>query len=221
MTLLLLACTLLWGSLLLLTLSDAYAASNEFVEREQSRLLAYSGWNLALQQLETTGDITAVQLEQPAGTAQVSLQAAASGLITVQAEGVAKAYHSQVQGKVRLLTFPWQEIDDWTLVENLQDLQEPSLFLSSTAAYTLATNCDQPLAIGYAENGAFTVTIAEPLTLDVLYVHGDLELTAPVTAAAVYVSGQMSGAEQLDCAEVHVQSATTPSYRVRVVERTC
>ena len=88
MTLLLLACILLWGSVLLLTLSDGYAASNELVAREQSRLLACSGWNMALQQLEITGQRTALQLEEPAGSLQVSLQDGTENLIVIKAEAV-------------------------------------------------------------------------------------------------------------------------------------
>ena len=74
MTLLVLACTLLWGSALLLTVSDQYAASDDMVKHEQSRLLAGSGWNLALNQLEENGSMEAIQLETSAGNAAVEFQ---------------------------------------------------------------------------------------------------------------------------------------------------
>ena len=123
MTLLLLTCTLLWGSVLLLTLSDEYAASNELIAREQSRLLAYSGWNMALQQLETNGQQTALQLEEPAGNLQVSLQNSTQNLIEIQAEAVSQGYRGVVTGTVRLFMLPWQELATWPIVMTLQDLQ--------------------------------------------------------------------------------------------------
>lgn len=70
----LLSCTMLWSSLFLLALSDQQAASNTCIRQEQSRLLAYSGWNLALQQLENGGGLEPILLENPAGQLQVQLE---------------------------------------------------------------------------------------------------------------------------------------------------
>jgi len=66
-TLFLLSCVLLWGSVLLQTLTSQYEADNGVVYSEQSRLLAYSGWNLALQQLDTDGSLEPLQIENGAG----------------------------------------------------------------------------------------------------------------------------------------------------------
>ena len=220
MTLLLLACILLWGSVLLLTLSDAYAASNELVAREQSRLLARSGWNMALQQLETTGQRTALQLEEPAGSLQVSLQDWTENLIVIKAEAVSQGYRGTVTGTVRLLELPWQELDSWPIVVAWQDLQQASLLLTDETIYTLSHDCSYPLAISQKAGLPLTVRVTEPLTAEILYIHGDLLVEAPLQAEAVYVSGQISGAEQIVSARLVEQSATAPSYRIQVIERT-
>ena len=219
MTLLLLACTLLWGRVLLLTLSDEYAASNELVAREQSRLLASSGWNMALQQLETNGQQTALQLEEPAGSLQVSLQNSTQNLIEIQAEAVSQGYRGVVTGTVRLFMLPWQELAIWPIVMTLQDLQEASLFLTDETVYTLSHNCGYPLAVGQKDGLPLTVRVTEPVTVDGLYIHGNLLVEAPLQAEAVYVSGQISGAEQIVSEQIVEQSATVPSYRIQVVER--
>lgn len=219
MALLLLACTLLWGSVLLLTLSDGYAASNELVAREQSRLLAYSGWNMALQQLETNGQQTALVLEESAGSVQVSLQGLPQNLIEIQAEAVSQGYRATVTGTVRLLTLPWQEIDAWPIVMTLQESQAASLFITDEIVYELCQDCRYPLAICQKAGLPLTVQATEPITAEVLYIHGDLQVEAPLQAEAIYVSGQISGAEQISSGLVEEQSATVPSYRMQVVER--
>lgn len=70
----LLSVTMLWGSLLLLNTSDQYEVSNGRVREEQSQLLARSGWNLALQQLETTGGLEPVVLETRLGSVQATVK---------------------------------------------------------------------------------------------------------------------------------------------------
>lgn len=219
LTLFLLACTLLWGSVLVLTLSDAYAASNGLVAQEQSRLLAYSGWNLALQQLDTNGGKEPLQLEQPAGTVQVSLQDGEQGLVHIQAEAVSQGWRNRVTGAVRVWTLPWQEVDAWPVVANLEGLQEASLLLTGDTTYQLNTNCQVPLAVSQKAGLPLTVQVTEPLTAEILYIHGDLLVEAPLEAEAVYVSGQIHGAEQINSAQVAEQYVTAPSYRIQVIER--
>lgn len=219
LTLFLLTCTLLWGSVLVLTLSDAYAASDGLVAREQSRLLAYSGWNLALQQLDADGGKDPLQLAQPAGTVQVSLQDGEQGLVYIEAEAVSHGWRSRVTGAVRVWTLPWQAVDAWPVIADLEELQEAGLLLTGERIYRLDTHCQAPLAISQREGLPLTVQVTAPLTADILYIHGDLLVEAPLCAEAVYVSGQIYGAAQIDSAHLAERYATVPSYRIQVVER--
>lgn len=218
-TLLVLSCTLLWGSVLLLTLSDQYAASNDTVRQEQSRLLAYSGWNLALQQLETSGSTEPVLLEKSAGTAEVQLQYADENLITVQSEAEADGYRNCVQGTVRLLQLPWDDLSGWPLTDTMQDLQEASVFISDNKQITLTGSLYQPVAISSQDNQPVTVHVADTISCSTLYVYGDLVVEAPMQAEAVYVSGQINGLEQIVSETVLQRYSTAPDYRLQVVER--
>ena len=101
--LLLLSCTLVWGSLLLLSMSDQYAASDDLVRQEQSRLLTRSGWNLALAQLEQTGSLDTVQMDFAAGTAQAVMEQEESGLIRLKVESTAAGYSTGAQGVIQLV----------------------------------------------------------------------------------------------------------------------
>lgn len=218
-TLLVLSSTLLWGSVLLLTLSDQYAASNGTVRQEQSRLLAYSGWNLALYQLETSGSTEPVLLEKTAGTAEVKMQYADGNLITVRSEAEADGYRNCVQGTVRLLQLPWDGLSGWPLTDTMQDLQEASVFISDNEQVTLADSLCQPVAISSQDNQPVTVHVADTISCSTLYVHGDLVVEAPLQAEAVYVSGQIDGLEQISSETVLQQYITAPDYRLQVVER--
>ena len=100
--LLLLSCTLVWGSLLLLSMSDQYAASDDLVRQEQSRLLTRSGWNLALAQLEQTGSLDTVQMDFAAGTTQAVMEQEESGLIQLKVESTAAGYSTGAQGVIQL-----------------------------------------------------------------------------------------------------------------------
>lgn len=101
--LLLLSCTLVWGSLLLLSMSDQYAASDDLVRQEQSRLLTRSGWNLALAQLEQTGSLDTVQMDFAAGTTQAVMEQEESGLIRLKVESTAAGYSTGAQGVIQLV----------------------------------------------------------------------------------------------------------------------
>lgn len=218
-TLLVLSSTLLWGSVLLLTLSDQYAASNGTVRQEQSRLLAYSGWNLALYQLETSGSTEPVLLEKTAGTAEVQMQYADGNVITVRSEAEADGYRNCVQGTVRLLQLPWDGLSGWLLTDTMQDLQEASVFISDNKQVTLADSLCQPVAISSQDNQPVTVHVADTISCSTLYVHGDLVVEAPLQAEAVFVSGQIDGLEQISSETVLQQYITAPDYRLQVVER--
>lgn len=217
--LLVLACTLLWSSVLLLTLSDQYAASNELVRKEQSRLLAYSGWNLAIHQLCNGGTTEPMCLSQPVGTAEVQMTRTDGNLIQISSSAMAGGYPKKVQGTVRLLEIPWNETADWALTEVLSDLQQPSIFLTDASAVILADSIQQPLAITSSCDQPVLVTVTEDITCSILYVHGDLELQAPLQAEAVYVSGQIQGQTMLESPIVEQQYTTETDYRIQVLER--
>ncbi len=105
-TLLILSCTLLWGSTLLLTLSDQYAASNDLVKQEQSRLLARSGWNLAVHQLHETGITEDMHIQKEAGQMDVVLQPHEDdSLIDIQVSAEADGCLKKITGTVQLLEY--------------------------------------------------------------------------------------------------------------------
>lgn len=218
-TLFLLSCTMLWGSLLLLALSDQYDASNDVLKQEQSRLLAYSGWNLALQQLETNGELLSVMQEQSTGTIEVSLQEYRPGIVSVEAKGTAGGYKQIVDGEVQLQASVWSQVLDWPVMQNEQEMQAPGRILSAQRQYQLAENCMQPIAIGALNREPVEVEITKPISVMDLYVDGDLVVHAPFKATTLYISGQITGLEYIDCQEI-ISAETSPLYyHIDVLER--
>ena len=69
-----LCCMLLCSSVLVLNLSNQFQASSEMVQKEQSRLLSYSGWNLALEQLQLYGTAESIQRTPSGGELVVEFQ---------------------------------------------------------------------------------------------------------------------------------------------------
>ncbi len=211
--------TLLWGAMFLLALSDRYAMEHETVFREQSRLLAYSGWNMALQQMKTSGSLADVLLDTAAGTARAELEEQAPGRVAVAVQSQAGNCRHALEGTVRLLELPWEEVCAWQITEQPSDLLQPGLLLVSGTAYTLSDAPAQPLAISSDTGEPVAVRIDAPLVLDALYVHGDLLLEAPVQADVIYVSGALSGEEWLDnpdCVQIYAGRA---GFRLDVLER--
>ncbi len=126
--LLLLSCTLVWGSLLLLSMSDQYAASDDLVRQEQSRLLTRSGWNLALAQLEQTGSLDTVQMDFAAGTTQAVMEQEESGLIRLKVESTAAGYSTGAQGVIQLTECLPEELEtvpDEAETESMGETTEP------------------------------------------------------------------------------------------------
>lgn len=124
--LLLLSCTFVWSSLLLLSLSDQYAASNDLVQQEQSRLLTRSGWNLALAQLEQNGSLDSVQMELPTGTTKATMECDESGLVHLQVESIAAGYHTAAQGVIQLEECLPEESETEPTVEDNGKIEEPT-----------------------------------------------------------------------------------------------
>lgn len=126
--LLLLSCTLVWGSLLLLSMSDQYAASDDLVRQEQSRLLTRSGWNLALAQLEQTGSLDTVQMDFATGTTQAVMEQEESGLIRLKVESTAAGYSTGAQGVIQLtecLPDEAETVPDGAETESMGEITEP------------------------------------------------------------------------------------------------
>ena len=214
----LLSCTMLWSSLFLLALSDQQAASNTCIRQEQSRLLAYSGWNLALQQLENSGGLEPILLENPAGQLQVQLEQLSSGLVAVQSEAISGESRNLVQGTVRLFSLPWNEIDTWPMVTEWPQMDN-ALLLTDQQQIQLDYTAEQSLAISQMDGLPLLVCVEQPVTLKKLYVHGDLEVNSPLKADEIYVSGQISGLEQIACPQTEAHYATEPGYRIQVETR--
>lgn len=219
-TLFLLSCVLLWGSVLLQTLTSQYEADNGIVYTEQSRLLAYSGWNLALQQLDTDGSLEPLQIEKRSGFAEVTMeQREASNEIAVSSVSNAGGYLRTVEGSVRLLCLPWDNMAEWQLTGTLNDIEEPSVYCTGESQMILNQSVNVPLAIQNSFNQPVNVSVTEPVYCDVLYISGNLNVEAPLEAEAVYVSGQINGAEQIisDC--IAENYTGTMDYRVQVIAR--
>ena len=221
MTVLLLASALLWGSTLFLTLSDQYAASDAMVKQEQSRLLAKSGWNLALKQLDENGSLGAIQLEKTSGCADIVFEMEEENLVHIVSSAESDEYPSVVEGTVYLLQLPWVETAEWIMTESLQSLKQPGIYCSREDQMVLNTSVTQPLALTSTKNSDFTVSICEPIRCTELYVHGDLimEEDAFLEVDAVYVSGQITGNDRISGSVVQEAYTSGLDYHVQVVER--
>lgn len=214
----LLSVTMLWGSLLLLNTSDQYEVSNGRVREEQSQLLARSGWNLALQQLETTGGLEPVVLETRLGSAQATVKQDNAGFLQLAVASAVEECKVMLEGQLQLAAFPWSEVQQWPIIEKDRPWDEPGCVLSSGQQYVLERSSLQPIAITTSYGEPVTVLVQEPIELDCVYIYGNLELSAPLKAEAVYISGQISGMEWLDCAQV-VEAVSAPlCYRVQVMD---
>ena len=101
LTVFLLLCTMLWGSILMLTLSDTHAAGVRQGAQVQSRLLARSGWNMALQCVKNGDGIQNFTLSQGDGTVAVTMQETPAG-IRITSTGNVKQQVRTVSGTVTL-----------------------------------------------------------------------------------------------------------------------
>ncbi|MBR4944242.1 MAG: hypothetical protein IKZ26_02380 [Peptococcaceae bacterium] len=219
MTLLLLSCVLLWGSGLLYMMTNQYSTSDGLVKQEQSRLLAKSGWNLALHQLDTSGSMEDICLEKNSGSVQVTMEPAGSSLVQIVSSADAGDYLRTVEGTVRVLEIPWAETADWVLTEQMDSLEEASIYCSAEHQMLLKESVAVPLAIQGIDNEPVAVTVSEPVSCSVLYIHGDLYVEAALEAEAVYVSGNIYGIEQIASSYITEQCIGETDYRVQVTER--
>lgn len=185
----------------MLAVSDAYAASGEMIARTQSRWLAYSGWNLALEQLETDGSLTPIVRQTAGGQLTVQFTEDVDGKIAIQAKGLADGYPYAVQGQVQLKPYLWPESDSWPTVTDFADLQGPGKLLVTEATYSLAGNLVHPLLL-QRECGTLLVQVTEPLTAATLYIDGDLQVEAPLQAERLLVRGTIYGSAWITCPQI-------------------
>lgn len=221
-TIFFLCCALLCTSVLMLNLSDRYAASNEAVEKEQSWLLARSGWNLALEQMQLEGCIDAIQLVQPTGTIDVSIteSSTASASWQVEAKGSAGVYQRTASGIVQCFPFPFAGTGQWSVIAQDAAITEASILLAEDTYYTLQGNYSSSLGITSAD-AAVSVEVVEDVSAVDLYIYGDLSVAedAVLTAEYIYVSGEIYGAEQISCAGMYSHYTDALPYQIRVLER--
>lgn len=101
LTVFLLLCTILWGSILMLTLSDTHASGVRQVAQVQSRLLARSGWNLALAHVQNGDGAQNFTLSRGDGTISVTMQETPAG-IGIRSTGNVNGQLRTVSGTVVL-----------------------------------------------------------------------------------------------------------------------
>ncbi len=219
-----LSCALLCSSVLVLTLSDRYASGNEAVEKEQSRLLAYSGWNMALEQLQLYGKIDAIAEAPMIGTVDVKMTAVSSkqATVSVEALGTVGDYKRTVTGTVQYFPFPFADTAAWGVIDTIAEHDEAAILLVDDSQYELQDSCTQPLGITSAEDTAISVAVIDEITVDDLYICGNLIVgeDASLQAETIYVSGEIFGTEQIVCEAIYSHYTDTVPYQVRVQDRT-
>ena len=91
--------------------------------------------------------------------------------------------------------------------------------LVEDAMYELRGDCAYGLGIASIEDVPVTVTVTEEITADVLYIHGDLQVSGALTADAIYVTGTISGMEQIQCDTIYDGDGVNRRYQIRILER--
>ena len=106
---------LLCSSVLVLNLSNQFQASSEMVQKEQSRLLAYSGWNLALEQLQLYGTAESIQRTLLDGELVVEFQKSsiAPSAWEIVSTGTSGVYSRNTSGIVQCFYLPFAHTETW------------------------------------------------------------------------------------------------------------
>ena len=210
------------GSVLIADLTDQYAASNEAVQREQSRLLAYSGWNVALAELQQSGGGSPLQEETSAGMFTVDMEQHGTkpAVWEVQAIGASGIYKRMVSGLVQCISFPFSGTETWNVREPGDVSLGASILLLEDTTYCLQESYGAPLGITSAQQLPVTVEVADDITVDTLCIFGDLYVSGSLTASALYVTGDIAGTGQIDCGAQYSGYESGPLYQIRVLERT-
>jgi hypothetical protein len=217
-----LSCTLLCSSVLVLNLSHQIQASSESVEKEQSRLLANSGWNLALEQLQLYGitdDIVRMQ-EHGVLSAQMRESENRTAAWEIVSTGSVGTYERTATGVVQCFALPFSQTTDWPVLDSIALQAQEGILLVEDSAYRLDTNCAYPLGITSANRMPLVVEVTDEIVAQQLYIYGDLYVSGTLMADALYVSGEIHGAEQIQCDNVYSGYANDIPYQTRVLERT-
>lgn len=218
-----LSCALLCGAVLTADLSEQFAASNDAIQKEQSRLLAKSGWNLVLEQLQLYGSVEPIQRIVSVGTLDATIVENSDKLAAwdVESLGTAGAYCRTVSGTVQCFPFPFLDTKTWTVVsvQQIADLTEASIVLLDEAYYQLT--CDSAYSLGFTSVRGNTtqIEIVGDITLSELYVYGDLYVTGTLVAEQIYVTGEIIGEENIQCDKVHSGYVDDLPYQIRVLAR--
>ena len=216
-----LCCMLLCSSVLVLNLSNQFQASSEMVQKEQSRLLAYSGWNLALEQLQLYGTAESIQRTPSGGELVVEFQKSsiAPSAWEIVSTGTSGVYSRNTSGIVQCFYLPFAHTETWPVVETLQGQTDAGIILPEEEIYYLQSDCMYGLGIASVNQMPITVAVTEEIQADALYIHGDLHVSGTLTANCIYVSGEISGAEDIQCDAVYQGCAADMLYQIRVLER--
>ena len=216
-----LSCTLLCSSVLVLNLSHQIQASNQSVEKVQSRLLANSGWNLALEQMQLYGitdDIVRIE-EHGSLLAQIHESGSITAAWEIVSTGSAGAYERTASGVVQCFALPFAQTIDWPVVDSIALQAQESILLVEDSAYHLDADCAYPLGITSANRIPLVVEVTDEIIVQQLYIYGDLYVSGTLTADALYVSGEIYGTEQIKCDHVYSGCANDIPYQTRVLER--
>ena len=204
-----------------LTISEQYQASNEAVQKEQSRWLAYSGWNLALEQLQLSCTLEDIQMEKKPGEIHATMIPHDSILsaVAIESIGTAGVYHRTVSGIVQYFDFPFADAAEWTIQEELQQQTEKMILLLPQETFLLQNDCKYSLGITSVNGRSIQVAVKDEISVDDLYICGDLNVTGQLTANHIYVSGEIIGIENISCDRIYSAYRDTDLYQIRVLER--
>lgn len=220
-TLFFLCCALLCGSVLAVNLSDQLEVSGKAVQKEQSRLLAQSGWNFVLEQLQLAGPVNALYRTTDSGEFEVTMKKSNATLAgwDITARGTSGVYDRTVTGMVQCFPFPFSNTTQWPVVTVLNESDSASILLVEDTTYQLCAETVHQLGITSANDLPVTVTVSDEVSVDRLYVYGDLHVSGALVADCIYVTGTIQGADLIDCAAVYHGYTSEIPYQIRVLER--
>lgn len=216
-----LCCTLLCGSVLALNLSQQFQSGSEAVQEEQSCLLARSGWNLALEQMQLSGSTDMIQFTTDSGTVSVEFTESANAIAAweIEATGTAGEYNRTVSGIVQCIAFPFAHTADWPVLESIHEQTEASILLVADSVYTLQSDCTYPLGIASDDDIPIVVEVTEEMDANALYIHGDLHVSGLLTADCIYITGEIDGMDFIQCDDIYIGADLDTLYQIRVLER--
>ena len=209
------------SSVLVLNLSHQIQASNESVEKVQSRLLANSGWNLALEQMQLYGaadDIVRIQ-EYGSLSAQIHESESITSAWEIVSVGSAGAYERTASGIVQCFALPFAQTMDWPVLDSIASQAQEGILIVDESAYYLNVDCAYPLGITSANCMPLLVEVTDEIIAQQLYIYGDLHVSGTLTADELYVSGEIYGTEQIKCDNIYSGCANDIPYQTRVLER--